>query len=51
MSAILIKLTDWDRLKYPIQWLLEFIYYCSELANQFSFKISIENLLIKYLFA
>ena len=51
ISAILIKLTDWHRFKYPIQRLLEFIYYCSELANQFSFKISIENLLIKYLFA
>ena len=51
MSAILIKLTDWNRLKYPIQRLLEFIYYCSELANQLSFKISIENFLIKYLFA
>ncbi len=51
MSAILIKLTDWNRLKYPMQRLLEFIYYCSELANQFSFKISIESLWAKYIFA
>lgn len=51
ISAILIKLTDWNRLKYPIQRLLEFIYYCSELANQFSFKISIESLWAKYIFA
>ena len=51
ITAVLIKLTDWHRLKYPIQRLLEFIYYCSELANQFSFKISIESLRAKYIFA